>query len=66
MITPTSLIRFLLAMLAVAALGFAVGYGVIRRESDRSDAIKAGVAHYTVNPTTGETKFEWIKPEDRK
>lgn len=31
----------------------------------RSSAIKAGVAHYTVNPKTGETKFEWVKPQEQ-
>lgn len=27
---------------------------------DKDKAISAGVAHYTVNSQTGETKFEWI------
>jgi len=29
----------------------------------RQEAVKAGAALFTVNPETGETKFEWIKCE---
>jgi len=30
--------------------------------SNRTSAIKAGVAEYTVDKTTGEVKFQYIKP----
>lgn len=32
----------------------------------RGDAIKAGVAQWSVDSKTGVTKFEWIKPVDSK
>lgn len=31
-------------------------------QQERELAIKAGVAHWTINPTTGERKFEYITP----
>lgn len=31
-------------------------------ERMRNDAIKAGVAHYEINPTTGESKFVYNQP----
>lgn len=37
----------------------------IGKDSIRADAIKHGVAHYTVNPQTGDSKFEWITPVER-
>lgn len=30
----------------------------------KAEAIAAGVAHYTVNPVTGETKFVWKGEND--
>ena len=40
---------------AFFTIGAYCGSGIIQNE-----AIKANVAHYTVNPQTGVTQFEWI------
>lgn len=31
----------------------------------RSQATEAGVARFTCDPTTGDSTFEWIKPEKK-
>jgi hypothetical protein len=33
------------------------------RDEERAAAIEAGVAEYIVNPKTGETTFQYIKPK---
>ena len=51
-------------MSAAVLLGMAVGVvlgGIIGRDDFRKKAVLEGVAHWTVNPTNGETKFEWIR-----
>ena len=54
-----------LCIIAAFILGFPIGYtlglsdGQIR---ERQIAIKAGVAKYTVDEKTGQTKFEYISP----
>lgn len=57
-------IGVLVGATAFACLMFILG-AVFEEGSMRSSAIKAGVAHYTVNPKTGETKFEWVKPQEQ-
>ena len=56
--------KYEIAAISVAVLfGMAVGVvlgGIIGRDAFRKKAIAAGVAHWTVNPTNGETKFEWL------
>lgn len=45
--------------------GFLIGIligGVLTQQENRNEAIKAGVARYTVDPATGITKFEYVKP----
>lgn len=32
---------------------------------EKQNAVIAGVAHYTVNPQTGETKFEYITTKEK-
>ena len=49
--------------LFVATFAFAFSSGVLAaRGQARQQAISQGVAKYTVNPTNGQTKFEFIKP----
>jgi hypothetical protein len=43
-----------------ASIGLYVDTIVSRRE-----AIKAGVAQWTIDPQTGATRFEWIKVEGK-
>lgn len=52
-------------MVMVACLFYGIGHDV-GSATARRDAIKAGVARYTVNATTGETKFEFIKPQESR
>lgn len=52
----------LVAFAFVILMGAMFGYGYSEGKI-RTSAIEAGVARYTVNEKTGETKFEWIKPE---
>jgi len=48
--------------LFIVTFAFAFSLGVlVARGQDRQQAISQGVAKYTVNPTNGETKFEFIK-----
>jgi hypothetical protein len=44
----------------VALIAFWVGL-YLAISDGRIDAVKAGVAHWTINAETGERKFEWIK-----
>lgn len=44
----------------VALIAFLVGL-YLAISDGRIDAVKAGVAHWTINAETGEAKFEWIK-----
>lgn len=42
---------------------FAFSLGtLVAKKQVKQRAISEGVAKYTVNPTNGETKFEFIKP----
>lgn len=34
--------------------------------TSQKQAIQAGVAHWTINPETGERKFEFITPGEKK
>ena len=44
------------------AIVFAFSLGAfVAKEQVRKQAISQGVAKYTVNPTNGQTKFEFIK-----
>ena len=47
---------FLWSMFSVGYIGCSVGKSEVREE-----AIKAGAAHWTIDPKTGERKFEFIK-----
>lgn len=50
------------ALFAVTFI-FAFSLGVlVAKEQANQRAISEGVAKYTVNPTNGQTKFEFIKP----
>ena len=49
--------------LFVVTFMFSYSIGVlVGKEQVKQRAISEGVAKYTVNPTNGETKFEFIKP----
>lgn len=52
---------------AVFYLGVAFGFMLwgysIARDYYRKEAIKEGAAFYSLDPSTGETKFEWRKCE---
>jgi len=48
--------------LIVLAYGFAFG-DYLGTNFTRAEAVKAGVAKWTVNAENGETKFEWIRGE---
>ena len=54
------------AFLTAVAFGFVVVFFCFGLSLGQKDimkrAISEGVAKYTVNPTNGETKFEFIKP----
>lgn len=51
-----------LTFLVGVMCGFSLGVG-FGDHSKRTEAIEAGVARYTVDPKTGETNFEWVKPD---
>jgi len=54
---------FLVLPLFIVTFAFAFSLGVlVARDQARQQAISQGVAKYTVNPTNGQTKFEFIKP----
>ena len=61
---PTD-IPFLLALVLVvgASLTASCLQDSYATKRVRQEAVKAGAALFTVNPETGETKFEWIKCE---
>lgn len=48
-----------LLLCGIILLAFCVGMMEGRRIT-RNSAITLGFAHFTVNPTNGETRFEWI------
>jgi len=48
--------------LFVITFAFAFSLGaLVARDQARQQAISQGVAKFTVNPTNGQTKFEFIK-----
>lgn len=56
-----------IAIIAVLAffIGIYLGWNLGQKqgaEQAQQAAIKAGVARYTVDPATGITKFEYVKP----
>ena len=65
---PTD-IPFLLALVLVVGASLTASclqdsYATYRVTTQmRQEAVKAGAAIFTVNPETGETKFEWINCE---
>lgn len=54
--------NYLIAAFVILFIGAWVGWDKGLTHAER-EAIKAGVAHYTVNPQTGETKFEYLTPK---
>lgn len=49
--------------LFVVTFAFAYSFGaLVAKEQAKQQAISEGVAKYTVNPTNGQTKFEFITP----
>jgi hypothetical protein len=48
----------ILAVFALVIVSFFSGF-YFAWEEMKHNACQAGVAHYTCNPTNGETKFEW-------
>ena len=54
---PSFLIVVVVAVLLCLIMGGACGVGV---RDVRTKAIEHGVAHWTVNPESGVTSFEWI------
>ncbi len=58
----------LIGVLTCCVLSFTLGAiwgGLDAIKYQHNAAVKAGVAHYTVNPQTGETKFEYITKETK-
>ena len=54
-------IIFFAGTLLAAVFAWMCGSGY-ERASIREQAIAAGVGTYTVDPKTGGTSFEWVKP----
>lgn len=69
---PTKSLIALGVMVVTAALAFVVACNVYMIEDTRqstadtirNEAIEAGVGYFSCDPTTGESTFEWIKPEN--
>lgn len=59
MITNFDIVKSALILGSLSVLAFCLGM-VEGRRITRNSAITLGFAHYTVNPTNGETRFEWI------
>lgn len=57
----TDLWETIVAAIITLVVGLIGGAGFMESRYQKQ-AIAAGVARYTVNPATGETKFEYIKP----
>ncbi len=56
-----------IALLCLFAGGALYNCGIDKgRAAERADALAKGAAHYTVAPSTGETKFEYIKKDETK
>ncbi len=53
---------YFIGILFLLLIGFLIG-ALCEANSRREDAIKAGVAHWTINPTTGKKTFEYIAPK---
>jgi hypothetical protein len=56
-----AVILFLGTLFVGGLIGMMVG-GCVTQDHERGQAIKAGVAHYSVNPQTGYTKFVYGVP----
>lgn len=50
----------------IGAVAGTVGGRIDGVKQERAEAIQAGVAEYVVNPKTGETAFQYIRPKVEK
>jgi hypothetical protein len=50
------IIAFCIILLLVVAFGVGISIGT---DDCKKNAVEAGVAHYEVNPKTGQTSFVW-------
>ena len=50
---------------ALASVAYGLGHSV-GRAAERRQAVEAGVARYVADPTTGETRFEYLGAKETR